>query len=336
MAHRILGDRFYAQRGEYVWHPKGIRGDGTDQTAREMASQIADYEVSIEPCYTEINGSRIELPERVVMRHPVPEDDQYRSFGVVGTDFKMITPSLMAAIWDEHVSRPIHTMGVLREGRAIFMSTKLQSVGVRGEEVILFLTNVNWMEAGNANLAMLTGICPVCDNTVRAGEEVATEKLRILHDSNLIERTIEWLGGIVQRAEYKMPAFHEAMQLLANTDVNRDKAATVLSAAYPTPPAPSGDCPPGVFTERMEKYTANIRLVEEKRVTAIDLFKGEGTGMNLESRKGTVWGLYQAIAELEQYRRGGSDDQAATSMLVGVRGTTIQRAFDAALEVCRN
>lgn len=236
MAHRILGERFYAKRGQPVWHGLGERGD-VDESAQSVMTRIADYDVTVEPLYTEIGGQRIEVPERVVMRHPVTEDNQYRSFGVVGKDFQMLTPQFIASIWDEHVGRPVETM-----------------------------------------------------------------------------------------------------ELLATTRATGDLVRPVLFAAWPspTPPPPREDCPPEVFTQRFEKYEADVQIVQERRITALDLFRGDGTGMGLDSRKGTMWGVYQAVAELEQYRRGGNDQSAATSMLVGSRGATVQRAFDAALEACRS
>ena len=58
--------------------------------------------------------------------------------------------------------------------------------------------------------------------------------------------------------------------------------------------------------------------------------------MDSEACKGTVWGLYNAVVECEDYRRGGSEKSRATSAVIGDRAVTKQRAFDVALTLCTN
>jgi hypothetical protein len=47
--------------------------------------------------------------------------------------------------------------------------------------------------------------------------------------------------------------------------------------------------------------------------------------------RGTLWGLYNAVAELENFREGDTLQQAAASVMFGRRGSAIQRAFTAAV-----
>jgi hypothetical protein len=89
------------------------------------------------------------------------------------------------------------------------------------------------------------------------------------------------------------------------------------------------------MSERWKRYELDLNLVRQRRAAALGLFAGAGTGMDSQASRGTMWGLYNAIVELENFREGGSDEQAATEVLIGDRAAVMQRAFSRALELSR-
>lgn len=342
MGHMITGDQFYAERGISVWHPQGPDNRDENLSAREASEKynVAQYGVSLRelsvPFLVQPDASSIVLPERVILRDPLPEDPEYRSFGIVGPNYHLVDPSSAIRMWDEYVGMPVQTMGVLYDGAAIFFSAKLPSMDVRGEPVDNNLVFVSWMKAGAASLVMNTSVCPVCANTVKWGEQAATEKLRIIHDSTVQARTADWLMGAVARATNKVETLHELAQTLATRIATDEATVAVLKAAYVSPNEPRKDCPPEVFQERFERYEVQVERTIALRESALDLFEGKGTGMDLPSRRGTMWGLVQAVAELESYRSGGSVQNIGQSVLVGARGDAIERAVDQAVSICLN
>jgi hypothetical protein len=72
-----------------------------------------------------------------------------------------------------------------------------------------------------------------------------------------------------------------------------------------------------------------------RRRAELGLFNGEGTGMGSVAARGTLWGLFNAVAELENYRDDDTRDTAAYSVLFGARGAAIAHTYSAALARCR-
>lgn len=346
MTAAILGNRFLASRDRPVWWDSptkkaGRLGEGEQLTAIEGLQRIGEPVVTLEPLYAELSNlnptyNRITLPERAIVRHPIAEDNEFRSFGVVGPDYSLITAGEAARLWDAKIGKFIETEFFMLEGRALVISCVLPRSAVKGEEVERFLVLANYTDGATASLAMVTTVCPVCQNTVLAGERLAAEHYRIVHDSTARDRMAQWLTGMYERATRGAAAVDEAMAVLAATRVTGAGAKTVLEAAYPYPSEPRRDAPAEVIRDREERASKLRETMDLRRLTALDLFQGAGTGMDLESRKGTMWGLVNAVVEVEDYRRGGSDLQAATSALLGSRAATKARAFDAALEFSRN
>jgi hypothetical protein len=344
MPHQLLGRRFFEynpHKRVTAWHGLGIALD-EKIPALQVMHKLGEVVVTREPVLVELPGGRlIDVPGRyVLLRHPVPEDDQYVPCGVVTEDYELVSHVEAAGIWDQYVGRYIQTMGFLYGGRAMFISTPLQDIDVRGEEVKLNLALVNWIDGTTANLVMVTGVCPVCANTVRLGEELATERLRLVHDSNMRIWMGVWLRDAVRRAETRVADISKACGLMSAypmyTPANpraHQEMTRVLEAAYPDPPEPRTDCAPGVLRQRYERYEFAKHAVQQRRLAAVELFAGAGTGIDLESRKGTLWGLYQSVAQLEDRRRGAGEPRSMTSVMLGARGQTIDRAFDAAYAI---
>lgn len=342
MTAAIFGNRFLAPRARSVWHLHGNRFDDDERlTAVQGLQRLGEPVVTLEPITVELGNlsrdyNRIVLPERAIIRHPIDEDREFRSFGVVGPDYSLITAGEAARLWDGKIGKPIETEFFMLEGRALVISCVLPKSAVKGEEVERFLVLANYTDGATASLAMVTTVCPVCQNTVLAGERLAAEHYRIVHDSTARDRMAQWLTGLYERATRGAAAVDAAMAVLAETRVTGAGAKLVLEAAYPYPGEPRRDAPEDVIRARSERVQQLRETMDVRRLAALELLQGAGTGMDLASRKGSMWGLVNAVVEVEDYRRGGSDLQAATSSLLGSRAATKARAFDAALEFSRN
>jgi hypothetical protein len=55
--------------------------------------------------------------------------------------------------------------------------------------------------------------------------------------------------------------------------------------------------------------------------------------MELRACHGTLWGIYQAVVETEDFRRSSRRDGGLESTVVGDRARTKARAFSRALEL---
>jgi hypothetical protein len=88
---------------------------------------------------------------------------------------------------------------------------------------------------------------------------------------------------------------------------------------------------------RMTQWQAEQDITTRRREAALDLFNGAGTGMDTPAAKGTLWGVWNAIVETEDRRKGrpGPDQDAniAFENLFGLRAKAKERGFDAAMAV---
>ncbi len=192
MSHELFGERFISLRRP-AWHGLGVVHDD-EIGARESLKRIGGQPVvTLETLFTEINGERIELPNRSILRHPVKDDPQYVHFGIVGPRYELLTLEDVANIWDAVVGKPIETMGFLNKGENAFMTSKMRAIDVAGEEIeryVLLTTPLDGMRVASVEE---TDVRVVCQNTLRAAQAQAISRCAIIHDSQAKGRIARWL-----------------------------------------------------------------------------------------------------------------------------------------------
>lgn len=315
-----------------AWHGIGTV-DGVERTAAGALDIIGDYKVMLAPLVTksklQSTGEQFDVSQNAILRAPLPEDPQVKVFGVVSPDYVLIDPRTFANLLDEHVGRPVDTMMALRDGKLMVATFRLPTIDVAGEENVPYLAVGNWASGSDANVAMLTVTRVVCMNTWRAASKDATESKRFVHDATIKPRMGAWLSGVIGRAESKLAAAKDMAETLAAFKLTeRAQLDTVLAAAYPKPEAPDvSDLAKDIQEERLARYEVATKVTDERRATVDELFHGLGTGMRTKACWGTGWGLYQAVCEVEDYRKGAAGSGLSSAVLFGERGATKDRAL---------
>lgn len=310
MAHNIFNERFYSLRAP-AWHGLGTIGQ-EEQTATEIFNTMSPYIVTLEPVFTKIGNLKLELPNKVITRHPIPDDNAYRSFGIVGPEYTIVDPLRTCEIYDEATRQPVETLGVLGQGESLFITTKLPSfsvtsdkrgggLGVGSDEVDSYLLLHNPYGDGAVQVRV-TPIRVVCQNTLIAAKAASTESFRIIHDSKVEERMASWMTGIVERAIAKSQGLAEAFNLMASIDIDDEQAEDALKRIYVDPKKPSYVPDQSVMERREKAYEASVKWNAEWRERVVEDWQGAGMGMDSPLMKGTVWGLYNAVVEIEDYR----------------------------------
>lgn len=332
MSHSIFGQRFLSHR-EPAWHGLGMV---TEELvgAREAFQRLGAYDVILDEVRTVQLG--LDMRQRAIVRTPTTDDDQHRVFGIVSPDYTLIKPDDFCRIWDEHVAQPVETIGALGLGSTLFISTRLPNFGVRGDEVESYMVAVSPMTGGDAADVRVTPVRVVCRNTLIASGEAATEVYRIVHDSTALERMARWLSDIYLRALDRAEALAEAFDVMSRHRITTTELFTTVNYCYPLPRAARRDAPPEVIARREGGVEGSRRVIAQRRADAVELFNGRGTGIELPAAAGTAWGLYNSVAEVENYRRGRGNNSIARGILFGDRAKTMGRAFAACLEISRN
>jgi hypothetical protein len=344
MPHDIFGDRFISYR-QPAWHGLGqiVQDALTAEEALEKMGQVYVEAIPLKPA--------VDLPvtvtQRLLVRRPTTDDPEWVSLGVVSEDYELINPQEFADLWDTSVGKPIETMGFLKRGGLMFITTGLPTIDVAGDEVENYLIAVNGMTGVNGAETRVSPVRVVCQNTLQASAASATEWYKVSHNPNAKELMAEWLSGIYERAERNVEALKSVFEILSAAPVPTAKPvkaawapggklneilATTLELAYPYPRGGKVNAPAAVMGARAE-YNEYVRKGQDlRRNGALALFEGDGVGMDTPAAKGTLWGLYNAVVETEDYRRGGyTQDNTAFERLFGDRAQTKETAFETCL-----
>lgn len=329
MSHNLFGNRFQDAR-KPAWHGLGKVAERA-MGALEALKEIGKYKVFL--AEAEANG--IALERNAILRSPVKDDPVTRCFGIVSKDYTLLTPEDVCTIYDERVGQPIETIGALGFGETFFLSTHLPTVDVKGDEVENYLLISNPMTGLASAEIRVTPVRVVCENTLIASDRLATEKLRIVHDSTAKQRFGDWLQGVYEEADTTAKVLRDLFVAMASARVRTAEAAKLFEAAYPIPNKPRTNAPKVVVDQRIRWWEENVNLMERRREGAKILFEGLGTGMDTKAAKGTLWGAYNAVVECEDYRKGREDTQIGASALFGERAQAKKRAFEYAVSVVK-
>lgn len=329
MGHEIFGARFMSNRVP-AWHKLGYVTD-VEMNAREALGHIGgDLNYTLSPLFAEVGGERLELPQCAVVRHPTAEEPEYVSMGIVDSaNYALFTPGEICDIWDSNVSKKVETMGILQRGGMFFVTAKLQTIDVKGDEVQRYLMLVNAVNGTRSMSAVESPVRTVCMNTLRMAETAALVNYKVAHDRQAKERIGLWLKEAVSVSDKNYETTKATFEILAGKRVNEAAAKAIITASYPNPNRPAQNAPTAVVEGRNERWEKALDLIARRRDMAFQLFSGDGTGMELPAAKGTLWGLYNAVVELEDYRKssfqGGERMEAvraAESSLFGERADT--------------
>lgn len=343
MPAELFGDRFYGGRGKAAWHNRGFVDD-LEHTADEAFSLIGRYNVMklpLQTIATRQDGTHINVPAFGLVRGPVADDPQENYFGTVSADYYLVDPEAFIKLCDARVRRAVETMLALKDGKQLVVTYKLPAFDVRGDEIENFLMAWSMMDGGTASGANTSSVRTVCSNTFAAALQASVQRARFVHDQWIMQRMGRWLEDVVNVAEAKLPELQEAYDVMAGYALTKTRPEAprevryILQQAYQQLPEYKWDA---VLTdeaneEKAKRRAQEIRVVDERRVQAFELFKGAGTGMKNRATYGTAWGLYQAVVELEDWKGGSKGDGLAHSVLFGERADTKARAFSATMEV---
>ncbi len=328
MSANIFGNRFFGHR-EPAWHGLGYVTD-KDMSANEVLEIIGKYEFVKRPFYVQMNGKLEESKEFAIVRTATGDDPIERSFGTVTQWYNIVQPSIIADLFDENVSQPVETMGMLGKGEKLFLTWKLPTIDIHGDEIKMYgLVVCGYDGKYGANLH-LTTIRTVCQNTlnIAVGEnDKITGAGRIWsgrHNSKQVESQLGlWMKHIQAQAEEQAELTKSLFVKLDSVKIADEQTARGLFAKiYPMPIAPSDNMPEQLFKDRLQKFEEEVTKVEKNRSLAYDLFAGAGTNIN-----DTSYGLLNAVTEYENWA-GTIKKPINYSVMFGNRSNNMLRALN--------
>lgn len=331
MAHEIFNTRFWSDRDE--WHGINANRDLTKGlSASEAWNKMTPFSLGLHNL--KLEGLE-DIPSgfRAIVRYPVPDDPTPRPLGVVGMEYILVDPLEVCEIFDRAVQHPVETLGALGKGETFFVTVKLPTIGVRGDEVENYLLIIS-PHVGNATIeARITPVRTVCKNTLIAAKAQTTELFKFTHTKGIQRRVENWMTGVYQRAERQSETLSQFFNILVEYKVSTPMAMEFSKMIYPEPVKPTTDTViEDLLPIRVREWEELVRNRQKSRTAVHELFTEKGTGLMDPAVVGTGWAYYNAVAEWESWKRTTNRESRLVSLLSGDRADKIEKAYSVVLE----
>lgn len=298
MAHNIMQENKFVSLRQPAWHGLGLVIQD-EIGAMDAFRRIGEVVIRTEPVVT---ASGLATGHKAI----ISESDHNGSrlvnvVSVVGEDYKEITHADFCGAWDEGVQKHVETLGILGKGETLFMTTKLPSFDVKGDETENYLLAYSPLSGIEAVTVRITPVRVVCQNTLILSGSQCSAQYRVIHTSDMARSVKTFLARTWNDIQSKANAVKEALDVLAKYRITEGEARGVLNAVYPEPARPDASPYSDEGLKKLAAWEAERKRQEVHLMEVGRLFHGAGVGMDMESCAGTAYGLYNAVVEYEDF-----------------------------------
>lgn len=315
MAH-LLESMAYANATP--WH--GLGNHLTENQPIEVWAQQAGMDWNIREASVRFVA---EHDEKISSIHTFPENkvlfrsDTNAPLSVVSQRYQVVQPREILEFYrdlSEVSGFELETAGVLKGGRKIWALAKTgQSTALRGNDVTNgYVLLATACDGTLATTAQFTSIRVVCNNTLAVALAGGTGAVKVPHSTSFDPEAVKKQLGI---SVSSWDAFMYRMKILSERKVKSVEAERYFLR---------------VFTDHNTKAMGQTN--ERAMAKALTLFDGQGKGSDLDSAKGTAFGLLNAVTEfVDHERRARSVDHRLESAWFGQGAAIKQKALEQAL-----
>jgi len=260
--------------------------------------------------------------------HTFPEQkvlyrsDSKEALSVVSQRYQVVQPREVLEFYrdlTEHSGYELETAGVLKGGRKLWALARTgQSTAIKGNDVVNgYLLLATSCDGTLATTATPTTVRVVCNNTLTISLSGATRAIKVPHSTRFDSQAVKKQLGI---AVSQWDEFMYRMRTLSERKVQWTEAMSffmeVLCDTSAHDPIPN--------------LLPNKRAMEKVQ----SLYEGKGRGSEMESARGTAWGLLNAVTEyVDHERRARSHEYRMDSAWFGQGAVVKQKALNAALQL---
>lgn len=292
MAHEIYQEKFYSHR-EPAWHGLGIVNE--DKLNALETAKLIDIPV--------VDTVGIKTVDDVVLNGYKAIRINGSPSVIVSRDYYEITHTDFLKAWDKATNAHIETMGVLKNGEVLFVTTKLPGFDIKGVEHENYLMAVNPVTGKDAVTIRETVVRVVCANTLSASGSNFTSEYRCTHSKGQYEQMEKWITESWEKRLATSEAIQEAYNVLASHAITPPETKGVLSDVYPLAQRPDVDPLVSDGLDVLADWNKQCRLQSARHEAVMNLFSGKGVGSDQPDVAGTAYGLFNSISEYEQYDR---------------------------------
>lgn len=301
--------------GETPWHGLGqpvTKGASIGVWAKEAGMDWDAMEAEVR-----FRAKGAKEVSRPVMSHKVIyRSDTKAPLGVVGERYNVVQPKQVLEFFRDMTEQGgwyIHTAGVLRGGRKVWaMATngQIEKLGKKGksDQIINQLLFGTSLDGSMKTVVKECATVVVCANTLAVALGERKKGVVISHRSVFDERAVKRALGLAQGS---FDSFLSKAREMADTPIKMDEALDVLRKVFVVKPAaPKLDLNwMGDLSKLSDPMPVDDDEKEARSVgRVLELFDGAGLGATLAGRKGTNWGLFNAVTQFVDHEMGRTPD----------------------------
>lgn len=353
MAANLWGDRFLGYR-EPAWHGLGTVFTEPLSATEALERADADYEIITVPLeYPEWLREALEIQHKstatkqFALVRQAKGSEPAAVFGTVGDRYTpMQNRDIATALNPLTAEWPVETVGLLAEGKTLFLSLDAGEGAVRKngklDAIHQYFLVSNTHDKGRSLQIAFTPVRVVCQNTLMSGLSQAQLRANLPHLKG-VKTDFEFRVTLMRQMREAQRQVMENMQLLADTAAARSDVKDILQAAYAPVPMPrkvemlNQIEDTSKFSQSEIERLLRVRekwQYDNERVSAYrELAAGRVEVFNDEhpAFANTAWAAWQGITEAENYRRGKKGFES--DVLFGERARIMARGFAACMNL---
>ena len=302
-----LGNQLSPNQPLEVWQEEaGMNWQIQESPVRFMADAIGHL------------GTIHSFPEQKVLYR----SDSKEALSVVSQRYQVVQPREVLEFYrdlTECSGYELETAGVLKGGRKLWALARTgQSTAIKGNDVVNgYLLLATSCDGTLATTATPTTIRVVCNNTLTISLSGATHAIKVPHSTRFDSQVVKKQLGI---AVSQWDDFTYRIRALAERKVQWTEAMSFLMEVL---------CDTSAH-DPIPNELPNKRAMEKVQ----SLYEGKGRGSEMESARGTAWGLLNAVTEyVDHERRARSSEYRMDSAWFGQGAVIKQKALNAALQL---
>lgn len=329
---------FWLQEDGAPWHNLGTMIDGPVKSGEEAIKLAGlDWTVSTQQMFywgvdkdTIINSNAAEEDQKHLRLLPttnfaVVRDSDNSHLGTVGPGWSPVQNVNAFAFMDKAVGEgeiEYRTAGSLKGGKVVWILASLPGYMKIGadDQVAKFLLLSNSHDGSMALRINITPIRVVCWNTLSAAVSAAEQAedagkssiTRFWHTRGVHNRLQDFSQELA-KVRHIYDQTQEAFNYLASRPVSTEDVQTYVATLFPG-------------AEDSERPTRTLNI----RESVVNEFE-TGYGSELKAARGTMWGLYNAVAAYTDHTRGRNEDNRLYSAWFGDSINLKEKALDLAM-----
>jgi phage/plasmid-like protein (TIGR03299 family) len=307
--------------GETPWH--GLGNVLPEKQPIEVWQDKAGMAWSIESspvCFKSDGIGHLGVLQTFADQKVLYRSDSKEPLSVVSNRYQVVQPREVLEFYrdlTEVAGYELETAGVLKGGRKFWALAKTgQNTKLKGNDTVNgYLLLATSCDGSLATTATPTTIRVVCNNTLSIALKGMSSAVKVPHRSQFDAQAVKKQLGV---AVSQWDSFMYNMKVLSERKVKTHESMNYFLRVI-CDSKPVGNDSGGLINERALK-----------KVQA--LYEGAGMGSDLDSAKGTAWGLLNAVTEyVDHERRARNADNRMDSAWFGQGAAIKQRALDQAL-----